>query len=143
MADPKPTSLGASFNNDLEAARCALSGSSSASNCSCSWCDSVASSEPCSCSLSWSSSVERKTLKETQMTSSHYWQAPLPRRRCPEDDIELQELEVVKTIGAMLRFIKFTELGTGTFGVVFLVKHKTTATYYALKVMRKCDVVRL
>jgi len=33
--------------------------------------------------------------------------------------------------------------GTGTFGRVYLVKYKETGKYYALKVLRKMDVVRL
>lgn len=33
--------------------------------------------------------------------------------------------------------------GTGTFGRVYLVRHKETGKFYALKVLRKMDVVRL
>ncbi|CAK4696840.1 hypothetical protein LEN26_011413 [Aphanomyces euteiches] len=34
-------------------------------------------------------------------------------------------------------------LGTGTFGRVRLVKHKENNNYYALKILKKCEIVRL
>ncbi|ORX96454.1 Pkinase-domain-containing protein [Basidiobolus meristosporus CBS 931.73] len=34
-------------------------------------------------------------------------------------------------------------LGTGTFGRVFLTRHRGTSNYYAMKVLKKTDVVRL
>jgi len=40
-------------------------------------------------------------------------------------------------------FEKVRTLGTGTFGRVYLVKHKENGKFYALKVLRKMDVVRL
>jgi serine/threonine protein kinase len=40
-------------------------------------------------------------------------------------------------------FEKVRTLGTGTFGRVYLVKHQETGKFYALKVLRKMDVVRL
>eukprot|EP00727_Mastigamoeba_balamuthi_P012611 m51a1_g7973 putative camp-dependent protein kinase (396) ;mRNA; f:34924-36554 len=43
----------------------------------------------------------------------------------------LHDFEAVKTIG------------TGTFGIVYLVQHRPTSKYYAMKVLRKADVVRM
>eukprot|EP01087_Luapelamoeba_hula_P001133 TRINITY_DN1087_c0_g1_i1.p1 TRINITY_DN1087_c0_g1~~TRINITY_DN1087_c0_g1_i1.p1 ORF type:complete len:332 (-),score=57.99 TRINITY_DN1087_c0_g1_i1:67-1062(-) len=40
-------------------------------------------------------------------------------------------------------FDKIRTLGTGTFGRVHLVKHKETGDFYALKVLKKLEVVRL
>jgi serine/threonine protein kinase len=40
-------------------------------------------------------------------------------------------------------FERVRTLGTGTFGRVYLVKHKLTHKYFALKVLRKMEVVRL
>jgi len=34
-------------------------------------------------------------------------------------------------------------LGTGTFGRVRLVKHKESQNYYALKILKKCEILRL
>lgn len=42
---------------------------------------------------------------------------------------DLEDLEVIQT------------LGTGTFGVVYLVKHKKAGMFLALKVMKKDDIV--
>jgi protein kinase X len=35
------------------------------------------------------------------------------------------------------------DTGTGTFGRVWLAKHKTSKKYYAIKVLKKADIVRL
>ncbi|KAL6065416.1 cytochrome c oxidase subunit 1 [Balamuthia mandrillaris] len=40
-------------------------------------------------------------------------------------------------------FEKVRTLGTGTFGRVWLVKHKATGKFFALKVLKKVEVVRL
>eukprot|EP01091_Cochliopodium_minus_P003980 TRINITY_DN13908_c0_g1_i1.p1 TRINITY_DN13908_c0_g1~~TRINITY_DN13908_c0_g1_i1.p1 ORF type:complete len:357 (+),score=89.41 TRINITY_DN13908_c0_g1_i1:50-1120(+) len=40
-------------------------------------------------------------------------------------------------------FERSVTLGTGTFGRVFLAKHKTTNDYYAIKQLKKVEVVRL
>jgi serine/threonine protein kinase len=34
-------------------------------------------------------------------------------------------------------------IGTGTFGRVYLVRHRPTSKYYAMKTLRKTEVVRL
>lgn len=48
-----------------------------------------------------------------------------------KSETSLEDLETIRTIG------------TGTFGVVRLVRDRRTGTHYALKVMKKSDVVRL
>ena len=40
-------------------------------------------------------------------------------------------------------FIKFNTLGTGTFGRVFLVRHKGNLKYYAMKALKKSHIVKL
>ena len=40
-------------------------------------------------------------------------------------------------------FVKHNTLGTGTFGRVYLVRHKHNLNYYAMKVLRKAHVVKL
>jgi serine/threonine protein kinase len=40
-------------------------------------------------------------------------------------------------------FQKLQTLGTGTFGRVHLIRHKTTGQYFAMKVLKKTEVVRL
>jgi len=40
-------------------------------------------------------------------------------------------------------FVRLITLGTGTFGRVFLVRHNGTNDYYAMKAMKKTEVVRL
>ncbi|CAG8483983.1 3335_t:CDS:2 [Funneliformis caledonium] len=44
---------------------------------------------------------------------------------------------------ALIDFMLLETLGTGTFGRVFLTKFKPTENYYAMKVLKKYEVVRL
>ena len=43
----------------------------------------------------------------------------------------------------LIPYFPFFFTGTGTFGRVFLVKHTATGNFFALKVLRKMEVVRL
>eukprot|EP01136_Pigoraptor_vietnamica_P001844 Opistho-1_new@29007 len=56
-------------------------------------------------------------------------EAPAPREA--DKKYSLQDFELLET------------LGTGTFGRVYLCKHKATGKYYAMKVLKKVEVVRL
>jgi len=56
----------------------------------------------------------------------------------PENEVELDTSEWKLT-----DFSRHETLGTGTFGRVYLVQHKESNSYYALKVLRKSLVVRL
>ena len=47
------------------------------------------------------------------------------------DNITLDNLDKIKT------------LGTGTFGRVYLVHHKASQQYFAMKVLKKTDIIRM
>ena len=65
--------------------------------------------------------------------------------------ITLADFEKVRTLGMfcaafirlLLLLLSYVLAGTGTFGRVFLVKHIASGNFFALKVLRKMEVVRL
>jgi protein kinase A len=44
---------------------------------------------------------------------------------------------------SMLRRLKFLFSGEGTFGRVYLVQHKLTEQFFALKVMKKATIIKM
>lgn len=55
------------------------------------------------------------------------------------DALTLQEISQM----SLDQFERSVTLGTGTFGRVYLVRHKPTGKYYAMKTLKKTEVVRL
>lgn len=82
-------------------------------------------------SAPWSSGVHEKQEEEEEEKGV----------RDVDDDAAPGPLDgAYRTIGA---FDVLDTLGTGTVGRVRLVRHRASKTFFALKVMRKADVVRL
>jgi serine/threonine protein kinase len=55
------------------------------------------------------------------------------------DALNLQEIQSMD----LDQFEQLVTLGTGTFGRVYLIRHKSTGKYYAMKTLKKSEVVRL
>lgn len=87
---------------------------------------------------SQSMEVDRETIDEEQEPMS----PPSPRRLLEDETVHLTRTGV-----KLSDFEVRGTLGTGTFGKVFLVRHSNsrsgTQNFYAMKVLRKTDIVRL
>jgi serine/threonine protein kinase len=56
----------------------------------------------------------------------------------------VKEMDGTSHVGALLSNFEFLRtLGTGTFGRVFLVKERNSLRYFAMKVLKKVEIVRL
>ncbi|KAH3763413.1 cAMP-dependent protein kinase [Pelomyxa schiedti] len=100
---------------------------------------SASSTICCMCSeYSYSSTTTSSSTRQCSKCGQQYYVDPLPQfnswRRPPADEVanlQLRDLRIIKTIG------------TGTFGDVFLVYCQKIHSYFALKVMRKTDILDL
>jgi hypothetical protein len=83
---------------------------------------------------------KRKTKKDEEPTA-----APVSARGSePALSIKLNELEILDTLGTNCCRVPHSECaGTGTFGRVRLCRHKETGKYWALKILKKNEVIRL
>ncbi|KAL9550522.1 hypothetical protein MBANPS3_004685 [Mucor bainieri] len=76
-----------------------------------------------------------KSTAETEKWIAHQEQLEFWKQQPPIFDpypsFGIQDYELIET------------LGTGTFGRVWLTKQKTTKKYYAIKVLKKADIVKL
>ncbi|KAG9290589.1 hypothetical protein G9A89_020959 [Geosiphon pyriformis] len=60
-----------------------------------------------------------------------------------QTQLEQASSYISKPTFGLIDFVLLETLGTGTFGRVFLTKFKHTENYYAMKVLKKVEVVRL
>lgn len=61
-----------------------------------------------------------------------------------EKEIKFSDLTLKHTLGKPKEFfLVIQNLGTGTFGRVLLVEYSASKTYYALKVLKKSEIIRL
>ncbi|OBZ86373.1 cAMP-dependent protein kinase type 1 [Choanephora cucurbitarum] len=98
-------------------------------------CDSFPHSPPQTPSGSMSEGQQYNTEVSTHVDLSepqeHICLERKQKRRSTDVNVNMNDFELIRT------------LGTGSFGRVHLAKHKTNRNYYAIKALRKTDIVKL
>jgi len=85
-----------------------------------------------------------KSKKEDSISKDKHLEEEIHNQQMAEVNAQLDALTLQEISQMSLdQFEQSVTLGTGTFGRVYLVRHKPTGKFYAMKTLKKTEVVRL